>query len=74
MDDILPALRACFAPMGQRSTLFTRSIRQLTLDQIEQRFGPAVNPFLLQQKASKDYSRNRIFPLARTYWCSGVWP
>jgi hypothetical protein len=55
--------------MGQRSTLFTRSIRQLTLDQIEQRFGPAVNPFLLQQKASKDYSRNRIFPLARTYWC-----
>jgi hypothetical protein len=69
MDDIFPALRACLAPMGRRSAPMTRSIRQLTLDQIEQRFGPAVDPALLQQKSSKDYSRDRIFPMARTFWC-----
>lgn len=68
-DDIFPALRACLAPMGRRSTPVIRSIRQLTLDQIEQRFGSAVDPALLQQKTSKDYSRDRIFPLARTFWC-----
>jgi hypothetical protein len=69
MHDIFPALRACLAPMGRRSTPFTRSIRQLTLDQIEQRLGSAVDPALLQQNGAKEYSRERIFPLARTFWC-----
>ena len=69
MQDDFPALRACLAPMGPRSTVLPRSLRQATLAQIEERLGPAVDPALLEQRSSQDYSRERIFTLARTFWC-----
>ena len=65
----LPSLRACLAPMGGRCARFTRSIRQATLGQIEQRLSKAVNPSLLNQNSAGAYSRERVFTLARTFWC-----
>lgn len=64
-----PSLRACLAPLGRRSTDFTRSIRQATLAQIERRLSQAMDPTLLNQNPAEGYSRERIFTLARTFWC-----
>lgn len=69
MHDIFPAFRATLAPMGKRSAELTRSIRQSTLAQIEHRFSAALDPSLLKPNASRDYSRERIYSLARTFWC-----
>ena len=69
MHDIFPAFRATLAPMGKRSAQFTRSIRQSTLAQIEQRFSKAIDPSLLKLNTSHDHSRERIYSLARTFWC-----
>jgi len=65
----LPALRPCLAPLGKHSARFTRSIRQATLAQVEQSFSSALAPGLLRQNPSQDYSRERVFTLARTFWC-----
>ncbi len=69
MHDFFPALRASLAPMGRRSTPLPCSVRPATLAQIEERLGPAIDPALLEQKASQEHSRERIFTLARTFWC-----
>jgi hypothetical protein len=69
MQDDFPALRACLAPMGARSTALPRPLRQATLAKIEERLGPAVDPALLRQRRSHDHSRERVFTLTRTFWC-----
>jgi hypothetical protein len=69
MHDLFPAFRAALAPMGKRSAERTRSIGQMTLAQIEQHLAPALDPCLLKQNRSQDYSRQRIYSLARTFWC-----
>jgi hypothetical protein len=66
----LPSLRPFLAPLGGRSDHSpTRSIRQATLAQIEQRLGKVIDSKLLNQNDADDYSRERIFTLARTFWC-----
>jgi hypothetical protein len=69
MQNDFPAWRACLAPMGPRSAAQRPSLRQATLAQIEQRLSPAVDPALLQQRNSQEHSRERVFTLARTFWC-----
>lgn len=69
MRDIFPAFRAALAPMGKRSVEVTRSIRQSTLPQIEQCFSKAIAPALLKTNSAHDHSRERIYTLARTFWC-----
>src|ERR1041385_2150802 len=64
-----PALRPCLAPMGRRAKSFARSLTQPTLLQIEERLGPALQPELLLKPSSGNHSRERIFTLARTFWC-----
>jgi len=55
--------------MGSRSTPILHSVRQLTLAQLEDRFAPLLPPSLLPQNPTGDYSRERIFTLARTFFC-----
>ena len=64
-----PALRPCLAPMGGRAKSFARSLTPLTLLQIEERLGPALERQVLLKPSSGDHSRERIFTLARTFWC-----
>ena len=62
-------LRACLGPMGSRTQTTLQSVAQATLSQIEEQFGPALGPELLEKPAQGDHSRQRIFPLERTFWC-----
>lgn len=64
-----PSWRCTLAPLGRRSREAAASIRQATLAQIEQRLAPALPGDLLQKPNARDYSRERIFPLFRTFWC-----
>jgi len=64
-----PAWRPCLAPLGRRSAGLPRAIRQAALAQIEQHFAPVTTPDLLQQNPAQAYSRERVFTLARTFWC-----
>ena len=64
-----PALRPCLAPMGGRAKSFARSLTPLTLLQIEERLGPALERQVLLKPSSGDHSRERIFTLVRTFWC-----
>lgn len=65
----LPSLRHQVAPMGSRIRAATRSLSPSTLLQIEERLGPALKDGLLKKPATKAHSRERIFSLARTFWC-----
>ena len=65
----LPSLRPCLAPLGKRSGELARSVRPATLTQIEQGLSAAMDPTLLKQNPAGGYSRERIFTLARTFWC-----
>jgi len=65
----LPGLRAQVAPMGSRSTPAVHPCRQATLGQIEARLGRCVPAALLQRQAGKEFSRERIYTLPRTFWC-----
>ena len=47
-------------------------LRQATLAQIETRLAGALPAQLLSKRHSQQYSRERIFPLFRTFWC-WVW-
>lgn len=49
-----------------------KQIRRATLAQIEARLAPALPAGLLDQRQAEDYSRERVFPLFRTFWC-WVW-
>ncbi len=63
-----PAWRHQLGPMG-RSGLPLRAIRSATLAQVESRLAPALPPDLLQAPRRGAHSRDRIFPLFRTFWC-----
>lgn len=49
-----------------------KKLRRATLAQIESRFASALPACLLDKPQSEQYSRERIFPLFRTFWC-WVW-
>lgn len=68
----LPSLRPILAPMGSRSQGVTRTLRHATLSQIEQTLAPALPGDLLQRPPCGQHSRQRVFDLARTFWC-WVW-
>lgn len=55
--------------MGSRIRTATRSLSQATLLQIEGRLGPALEEGLLKKPAKEAHSRERIYTLARTFWC-----
>jgi hypothetical protein len=65
----LPGWRARLAPLGSRGSSPVPPLRQATLAQIERQLAPAVDPALLQQRAAHAHSRERVFTLARTFWC-----
>lgn len=44
-------------------------LRRATLTQVETILAPALPSNLLQKPASGDHSREKIFPLYRTFWC-----
>jgi len=57
------------APMGSRPQNTARAFRQATLSQIEQTLAPALPAQLLDPPVAGDHSRQRVFPLPRTFWC-----
>lgn len=59
-----PAFRASLAGFGRR----VERIRQATLSQLEQFFGPFFPPQLLSQADEGPNSRERIFTVRRTFW------
>ena len=63
-----PAWRHRLGPMGHR----LQQLRAATLTQLEQQFGGAVPAHLLAQSDEALNSRQRLFPLRRTFWCF-VW-
>src|SRR5437879_3402583 len=63
-----PAWRHQLGPMRTAKTL-TRKLRCATLAQIEARLAPALPKELLDKPKSHHHSRDRIFPLYRTFWC-----
>jgi hypothetical protein len=64
-----PGLRPILAPMGSRPQNTARTFRQATLSQIEQTLAPALPAQLLHPPGAGDHSRQRVFPLPRTFWC-----
>lgn len=54
------------------SKALLKKLRRATLAQIETRFASALPARLLDKPLSQQYSRERIFPLFRTFWC-WVW-
>jgi hypothetical protein len=57
------------APTGSRPQNTARAFRQATLSQIEQSLAPALPAQLLDPPVAGDHSRQRVFPLPRTFWC-----
>ena len=55
--------------MGSRALSPLKTSSQATLAQVEERFGPCIPQGLLQQNGHKEFSRDRIDTLARTFWC-----
>src|SRR5687768_12508440 len=64
-----PAWRRQLAPMGSRSASARRKLEGCTLSRIEERFAPALEAGLLQKPARKAHSRQRLYPLALSFWC-----
>jgi hypothetical protein len=69
MTCFLPGLRHILGPMGSRALSPLKTPSQATLAQVEERFGPCIPQGLLQQNGHKEFSRDRIYTLARTFWC-----
>jgi len=63
-----PAWRHQLGPM-RSSTSPGHKLRGATLAQIENQLAPAFPSQLLAKADTHDYSRERIFPLFRTFWC-----
>lgn len=63
-----PAWLPRLAPMRAPKVLIPR-LRRATLAQIETILAPALPSDLLQKPASGAHSREKIFPLSRTFWC-----
>jgi len=66
-----PAWRHQLGPMRSAKRL-VQPLRRATLAQIEARLAPALPSQLLAKPKSALYSRERVFPLFRTFWC-WVW-
>ena len=64
-----PSLRPILAPRGRRTQQTLHRVRQATLAQIEDRLRPALPAALLDKPSSGDHSRDRLYPLFRTFWC-----
>lgn len=71
MTSFFPAWRHQLGPLRAVKPLI-QNLRRATLAQIEMRLAPALPSELLNQRPSMQYSRERIFPLFRTFWC-WVW-
>lgn len=56
-------------PMGPRLSATVQAVSALTLTRLEERLGGYLPSALLQRPASKENSRDRVFPLPRTFWC-----
>jgi hypothetical protein len=63
-----PAWRHQLGPMRSPKPL-SQELRRATLAQIENRLAPALPGPLLDKPKAHHYSRERIFPLFRTFWC-----
>lgn len=61
-----PPLQAWLAPPAARLAHAVRSVRAYTLTQLEQRFGGALPPGLLDKAP---HTRDRVYTQARTFWC-----
>lgn len=68
----LPALRACLAPMGSRTSQAVEKVRAFTLCQIEKCFEPWVPKDLFPKASEKANSRDRQYTRWRTFWCM-IW-
>jgi hypothetical protein len=68
MTSFFPAWRHQLGPMRAVKPLI-HQFRRATLAQIETRLAPALPAELLGKRRSQQYSRERIFPLYRTFWC-----
>lgn len=64
-----PAWRPILAPMRAQRPASANPLERATLCQIEQRLAPALPAALLDKPAKGLHSRERIFSLARTFWC-----
>src|SRR2546421_5680741 len=71
MTSFFPPWRHQLGPMRAAKPL-VKQLRRATLAQIETRLAPALPAELLSKRLSRQYSRERIFPLFRTFWC-WVW-
>jgi hypothetical protein len=60
------------APLQSPLHHYARLLRRATLSQIEDHLAPALPRDLLQKPSRGKHSRERSFPLARTFWC-WVW-
>ena len=69
LGPFLPAFRHLLGPMGSRAQDHLRKVRQATLSQIEDRLCPALPAELFKNFAGGDFSRDRVYTLARTFWC-----
>lgn len=67
-----PSWRSLLAPRKSPLRHTAQSLRPATLSQIEQHLAAALPEDLLQKPPSGDHCRQRVFSLARTFWC-WVW-
>jgi len=65
----LPGLRAVLSPLGSRTFRAFKSLRVLTLCQLEDRFGGCLPSSLFPKPPAKQNSRHRIYTAWRTFWC-----
>jgi hypothetical protein len=65
----LPGLRAALAPLGSRTAQAFKTVRALTLCQLEDRFAGCLPPSLFPKNPAKQNSRHRIYTPWRTFWC-----
>src|SRR5688572_26347993 len=64
-----PAWRHVLGPMGSRVQAALKTIQALTLTRLEERFRPYLPAHLLQAPEAGTNSRQRLFPLPRTFFC-----
>ncbi len=64
------AWQARLAPMGSRTASAWQNVRQHTLSQLEECFGPWVPGQLFPKADEKANSRDRDYTRWRTFWCS----
>jgi hypothetical protein len=65
----LPGLRAALAPLGSRTAQAFKTVRALTLCQLEDRFAGCLPSSLFPKNRAKQNSRHRLYTSSRTFWC-----